>query len=178
MPTNYAPIIAVWNTNTLPVGVTSNCTPLANTMTTQQKLDAVNGWVVPGPMVDVPVGPVIAYLAITGKLLVLEGYAASPPPGSNTLTVAAVTMFSKIANSQMPINSFQMSNTVIATALTGMMELMAADANTTISNTDVAAILGMASTYIPWWVSQGFPSQLSVMDLEANSCGLIPPGTY
>jgi hypothetical protein len=40
----YDPLIAVWNTTALPAGVTG--APLAASMTKQQKLDTINGWMV------------------------------------------------------------------------------------------------------------------------------------
>jgi hypothetical protein len=42
--TYYDPLIAVWNTTTLPAGVTGS--PLAASMSKQQKLDTVNAWMV------------------------------------------------------------------------------------------------------------------------------------
>ena len=158
---NYAPLAAVWPATGLPFGVSG--TPLAAGDSAAAKLDKIGGWLAAGPAQDVPIIAVVNYLALAGKLVALQAYAASPP--ATPAGAAAAAFFALVRIDAADI--VQMSNPVVYAAVQGWLDAWAGDANTGITGADVAAILGLAATFVPWWQSAGFASPLNLNDVAA-----------
>ncbi|HZT90279.1 MAG TPA: hypothetical protein VFA12_20230 [Stellaceae bacterium] len=172
MPRDYTALKTAWNSSTQPPsGVTG--TALIGSMTNQQKADAINGWVVAGSKVDVPIGSVIAYLALQGKLTGLQTYVAGTGQQPQSL-VAAKELLTLLSTPS--ITSFQMSNPATGTAVENFLNALAADSASGIVAADVTALLAMADTTVLWRVANGYADPITIMDLEA--AGLIPLGTY
>jgi hypothetical protein len=162
----YTALIAAWNGATQPpTGVTG--TALISSMTTAQKLAAVNNWAVPGPNADVPVSAVVGYLGLQGKLSGLQAFAANPPSGdTNTEAIlAAKELVAIIGCPNAP--DFGMSNSAYYSTIQGMLNALAADASSGITATDVTNLLALAATTVPWWQAGGYTSAISTADLGA-----------
>ena len=158
----YDTLIAAWNSTTLPAGVTG--TPLSASMTTAQKLAAINSWTVVGPYQDVTPSSVVAYLALNVKLAGLINYAKSPPA-----TAAGIAASELIALLGMGTNapSFAMSNPSVFTTISTMLNAVAADPNSGLASADVANLLALAATTMPWWQHAGYTSAFNSNDLAA-----------
>jgi hypothetical protein len=165
MPNNYSALVAAWNATGLPAGVTG--TALTSEMTPQQKLAAIQGWVVAGPTQDVTPGQVTMYLASQMKLTSLRNYSqtASPIAGANAAGVnAALDLFEMLT-----VPAIKMSDPTIAAGVEMLLAAMVADtANSGITATDQANLLALgAGPSIPWWQSIGLASPITPMDLTA-----------
>jgi hypothetical protein len=164
---SYGALIAAWGSPTqLPAGVTGT---LLNGLSQALKIAAVNGWTVAGPTQDVSGGAVLGYLALSGKLASLETYAGSPPTGSITGFPQAVMAAKQLITllSYPSFTGFQTSNTTVYATVSNFLSLLAADAASGITSTDVAALLSLTATTIPWWQSVGLTSPISAGDLAA-----------
>lgn len=168
----YATLTAAWNSTTLPAGVTG--TPLTAQMSPQAKLAALQGWVLAGPMIDVPVGKVAGYLMRNGKEAGLASYATTPPTGASPVAVGAAKMLVQMCNNQSPVTSFEMSDPTTAGEVEAMLTALVADTNTGLTATDQTVIIGYATgPTLPWAqtpAAEGggdLPGQLSAMDLTA-----------
>jgi hypothetical protein len=160
---NYAPLSSVWATTGLPADVTG--TPLAAGMTAAEKLAAIGTWMVAGPMQDVSVSSVSAYLAVQGKLPRLEAYAAAAPATAATLAEAAAkSYFDLLPNG---VRTIEMSNATVYAAVQGWLNAWTGDTNTGVTSTDVTNILALAATQIPWWEANGYPGPININDLAA-----------
>ncbi len=101
-----------------------------------------------GPNLDVPVGSVIAYLALQGKLSGLKRYVAAGT-GSAQALVAADELLTILSSPN--VKSFALSSPSVYTALQGFLGALVADtANSGITSTDEAALLGMAANIMPF----------------------------
>lgn len=143
--TNYAPLIAAWNSSTQPpTGVTG--TGINGTMTTAQKLTAVNGWVITGAIPSV--------LSVTGNQVVncinyTEFSAISSTAQVNILRLCSITgpLVGGSANT-----AFLVDGLIIANFTTG--------------SKTIAALTALAQAAVtPWWQAQGFTGPFSTTDL-------------
>jgi hypothetical protein len=134
--------------------------------TPAQKLAAINALTLAGPAVDVPVGEVAGYLALQGKLSALQAYAASPPAGANATAVVAAKELVTLLGAP-SVSVFRMSDAATATAVRNFLNALTADAATGITAQDVAALLGLAATTLPWWQASGYSSPIAQSDLDA-----------
>lgn len=166
---NYAALIAAWNSTALPSGVNAAGTPLSSSMTSAQKLAAVNGWTVAGPNVDVPVSAIVGYLGLNAKLATLIKYAATAPA-----TEAGVAGAELIAVIQCPnAPGFRTSQASVLATLQTMLSALAGDVNSGIAAGDVTALLALAATTMAWWQAPtaqngaGLTSPVTEADLEA-----------
>lgn len=145
--------------------------------TTAQKLAAVNALTVAGPNADVSVSSAALFLANEGKWAALVAYAQkafATLQAGGTLTTAQSAAAQLNALMQTPqFTVFQTSTSAGLAAVTAMLNAVASDSASGISSGDVAALLGMAQTTIPWWqatVAQGgggLSSPVGVGDLSA-----------
>lgn len=143
--TNYAPLIAAWNSSTQPpTGVTG--TGLNGTMTTAQKLAAVNGWVITGTIPTV--------LSVNGpQILNCINYAEFAAI-SSTAQLNLLTM----CNNQGPL--------VGGSANTAFMVDGLLIANFTTGSKTIAALTALAQAAVtPWWQANGFTGPFSTTDL-------------
>jgi hypothetical protein len=168
MPANYATLQAAWNaamaSGYLPSGVSG--TAITTAMTAQQKLAAIEGWTVAGPVQDVTVAQVVGYLAIAGKLTALQSYAASPPSGAAASGVAAAKDFMTLLalGGSTPI---AMSEAQIAAGVETLLAALVADStNSGIAASDQTALLALA---------QGAPQRWDRTPVAQGGAGL--PGT-
>jgi hypothetical protein len=156
---NYSALITAWHDATQPpTGVTG--TGLTGSMTTAQKIVAVNGWTVPGPNIDVPVSSVVGYLSLNGKLSGLIKYAASPPATEAGIAGAELVAVINCPNAP----NFQTSQSGAYSAVSGLLTALAGDSNSNISSTDATALLALSATLIPWWQTAGLSSPISTAD--------------
>ena len=161
---SYSNLIAAWNAPTTPpAGVTG--ASLAG-LATAAKIAAVNGWTVAGPAKDVSASSVLGYLALQGKLSMLQIYAAgAPTTGRSAAQVAACEL---VALFTLPsFTGFQMSNPAVYAACGGFLSALTLDAVSGIVAADVTNILALAATTAPWWESAGLSSPISAADLDA-----------
>jgi hypothetical protein len=143
--TNYAPLIAAWNSTTQPpTGVLG--TALATGMTTQQKLNAVNGWVITGSVPTV--------LSVTGPQVAncinwTEFNALSSTAQINILT---------LCNSPGPLVGGSANTTFL---VDGMIL-----ASFTTGSKTIAALTALAQAAVtPWWQQNGFTGPFTTTDL-------------
>lgn len=158
----YDALVAAWNSTTQPPANVTG-TGLSSSMTTAQKLAALNGWAVAGPNVNVNVSAVVGYLGLNGKLSALAKYAASPP--ATAAGVAGQELLAIINCPNAP--AFQTSNPTVYQTIEGMLTTLAGDANSGISSTDVTNLLALAATTVPWWQANGYGRPISMDDLTA-----------
>jgi hypothetical protein len=144
--TDYAPLIAAWNSATQPpTGVTG--TGLTGGMTTAQKLAAVNGWVITG------VVPTTLYVTGT-QLLNCINYAEF-----KALTATQQANLLALCNSPGLLiggsaNTAQMADGMIL------------DYFTNHSGPTITALTALAqATATPWWQANGFTGPFSTTDL-------------
>lgn len=150
--TNYAPLTAIW-------GAISGSTDTA-------KLATLNAMTVAGPPQDVPLGSVIGYLGLAGKLKPLIAYASAPPSGAVPASVAVAEALVTLL--QMPnAPGFSMSNPTTYAAVNGMLTQLVADPLSGIAAADPAALLALSATTVPWWQANGFNGPLNQNDLNA-----------
>ena len=185
MPANYTALTAAWNGTPLPylpAGVSG--TALASGMTAPQKLAAMQGWTVAGPMQDVTVAQVVGYLAIAGKLTALKAYAAtaSPTAGTNAAGVTA-------ANDLMTLlglggaTPIQMSQPSIAAGVEALLAALVADtANSGIAASDQTALLALAQgAAVPWWkatVAAGGAGLSGLTEMDLTAAGLATSADF
>lgn len=131
---------------------------------THEKLDAVNAPI--SATVDVPVSKVIAYLALQGKLAGLQAYAANPPQGAVAQAVVAAKELVTLLDLT-SITIFEMSNPQTYSAIQAFLNALASDTATGVTSTDVANLLAMATTTMPWWKANNYPSPINESDLVA-----------
>lgn len=122
--------------------------PSISGSTTQEKLDAINALTVAGPNVNVQPSQVVRYLALNLKLATIMKYAASPP---STLAGTCATELVALLNIGQNAPPFYTSDPADYAALQGMLNALAGDAASGITSDDVAALLALASTTMPWW---------------------------
>lgn len=175
--TDYSALVAAWNSTVQPPPGVSGA-PLLGTMSTAQKLAAMNAWTVAGPAQDVTPVSVLDYLFLNGKLPALQAYATTPPEGASATAVVAAK---ELTSAQFPQLTIQTSNPAVYAVIAGMIEALAADTNTGITASDAANLLGLAATTIPWWRAStaqggaGLAAPVAQTDLLA--VGLIAAGS-
>ena len=134
------------------------------TGTTEQKLSEINAATVSGANIDVPVGQVAGYLALSGLLPGIQSFAGNPPVGANAgAIVAAKGIVTLLATPQVTV--FETSKAETHAAIQTMLGALVA--MSLISSTDAATLLGMAATTLPWWQFIGLTSPINLADLEA-----------
>lgn len=144
--TNYAPLIAAWNSTTQPpTGVTG--TGLNGTMTTAQKLTAVNGWVITGVVPNV--------LNVSGAQV------------ANCINFAEFNALS----STVQLNILTLCNNVGpllgGSANTAFLVDGLVIANFTTGSKTIAALTALAQASVtPWWEANGFTAPFSTTDLQ------------
>jgi len=139
--------------------------------TTAQKLGAINALTVDGPIADVSISAVVAYLALGGKLAGLQAYAQNPPNNANAeAIIAARELVALMSSPNAP--SFRMSDPAVYATVQDFLSALAGDAATGITADNQAALLALAATTIPWWQAIGYTSPISQGDLDAAG-GLI-----
>lgn len=134
--------------------------------TTAQKLTAINAATVAGPAQDVPIGDVVAYLALQGKLSGLQAYVMAGTGNATALT-AAKELLTLLSTPSVTV--FRMSNAETYATVQNFLEDLAADSGSGsgITSADVTNLLALAATAEPWWQSAGYTSPISLNDLEA-----------
>jgi hypothetical protein len=156
----YDALVSLWAT--LPAGDT-----------TDQKLAAVNAMTVAGSKQDVPVGEVVGYLALQGKLSALQDYAAAKV-GAAQPVMAARELVTLLATPS--VTSFRTSDPAAYATISGFLTALAGDANSGITSADAAALLALAAgPAITWCRANGYPDAapniggggLTMIDLEA-----------
>lgn len=140
--------------------------------TTAQKLAAINALTVAGPNQDVPVGTVVGYLALQGKLSGLQAYVVSTPPPAATPLTAAKELLTLLSTPSVTV--FQMSVPSVYSAVEAFLDALAADPNSGIVSADVAALLALAAgPEVLWTAANGYPpGGINMNDLVAAG-GLV-----
>jgi hypothetical protein len=134
--------------------------------TTAQKLASVNTLTVAGPPKDVSASAVLAYFALNAKLSGILTYAASPPVNSAAPVVVAAKEFAALFS--MPaFTTFQLSDPSILATAQVFLNLLASDANTGVTASDVTALLALSNTTLLWWQSAGYPRPFDSGDITA-----------
>lgn len=136
---------------------------LPSTDTTAQKLAAMNALTVAGPNVDVPISSAVGYLGLNAKLATLMKYAANPPATAAGIAGAELVAVMNCPNAP----AFGTSNPTTYATLQEMLNLLAGDAASGITSTDVTNLLGLAATTIPWWRANGYPRPVDMGDVQA-----------
>jgi len=156
--TDYTALASLWAT--LPAGDT-----------TEQKLAAVNAMSVAGPKQDVPVGEVVGYLALQGKLSALQDYAAAKT-GQAQAVIAARELATLLAAPS--VSTFRMSDETTYGAIAAFLNALAGDAASGITAADVTALLALAQAPdISWCRANGYPDAaqggggLTLIDVQA-----------
>lgn len=143
--------------------------------TTAEKLAAIDALTLAGPNQDVRATAVVGYLALAGKLAGLQAYAASAST-SAPAGVAAKQFFALLSIPS--FTAFEMSDPTVYQAVEAWLNAWAADSATGITADNVAAILALAATTLPWWQAPvasgggGLTSPVSQNDLDAVVGGL------
>jgi hypothetical protein len=132
--------------------------------TTAEKLAAINALTVAGPNQDVPPSAVVAYLALNGKFAALMKYAQSPPATDAGVAAANFAAIIGLGNNA-PI--FEMSVPATYAAIEAMLDALASDPASGVASADVAALLALAATAVPWWQANGYTSPIGPNDLAA-----------
>jgi hypothetical protein len=121
---------------------------------TAQKLAAVNAMTVAGPNIDVAVSSVVGYLALNGKLSVLQKYAANPPATEAGIAGAELVALLMCPNAP----AFRMSDGTTYAAVSAFLNALAGDGNSGIAANDVTALLALATgPMVTWCHANGYP---------------------
>lgn len=168
--TYYAALIAAWNGTTQPpTGVTGMA--LTSTMTTAEKITAVNGWTVAGPNQNVSIASVIRYLGLNLKLAGLQRYASAALASTATLTEAQVAGSEFAAVLACPNAApFQAGD---AASIEALLTEIASDSNSGLTTTDVTNLMALFATTTPWWQAPvangggGLSSPVGLPDCQA-----------
>ena len=168
----YDALKTAWNGATQPpIGVTG--TALAAGMTTQQKLDAVNGWTVPGPNIDVAPSTVQSNLLLLGAYFTLEAFSQGANSGDQTHDKAlyAAKALIKLLNSP-NASVFQMSDANKYAQIKGMMDNILAQevavpGSTGFTQSVHDSLLALAATTTTWWQANGYSRQFDLGDVAA-----------
>lgn len=137
------------------------------TGTTDEKLAAVNALTLPGPNADVPVAAVEGYLSLAGVPTAMEDWIAANPAPSVPRT-ACNELLRTIASPH--VETFAMSQPATYAALQGMLQAL--EAVSLLTSGQVADLLAMAATTVPWWQASvaagggGLSGPVSETDLE------------
>ncbi len=136
----YDALIAAWNGATQPpAGATG--TPITGGMTTQQKLDAVNGWTVAGPATQMIIPTYIIYNAID-----------------------PAEFLSLSAGNQQLVRDILSMGTVdvsVGTSVRNRLLALFGVATTTRANL-VAKAKDYDATPVPWWKANGYTSPFNL----------------
>lgn len=144
--TDYAPLIAAWNGATQPpAGATG--TAIIGTMTTAQKLAAVNGWTVTG---SIPTTIMISGSAVANCIDKTEFLALTAQKQSNVLAICNCPglLLGGSANTNH--------------LLVGILLDAFPPAGATIANLTALA----KATTQPWWQSNGYPRAFDLGDVS------------
>lgn len=160
----YAALAAAWTAATTPPeGVTG--ASLAG-LSTEQKINIINGWTVAGAPADVPVRAVAGYLSTNLKIAALINYAASPPGESIAASVGVAQNLVAVLTKITQPPDFEVSNPAILEGLTAALAQLVSDPLCGLTADDEAALLALSHTTIPWWQAVGLTSPISAPDLE------------
>lgn len=117
--------------------------------TTQEKLDAINTLMVPGPSVPVPVLKVMTYLRTNNLWMAIK---ASVSPGAQ----AAVDY-----NEDPRVQTIDLSLPVVQ----GMLADLAAHSLLTLPQ--IGEIIALGKTSVTWWAANGYARPFDLGDIEA-----------
>lgn len=128
--------------------------------------------------VDVPVQSVAGYLGNAMKLAGFLAWAASPPTGASTASIAAAQELAFAFQHPQLFPTFYMSNPTTATQMQGALAALVSPGSGVagpITAADQAAIIGLAAQTVPVW-----QPALQIVDLQRVQragaiSAMIPP---
>lgn len=141
----YDALKAAWNSTQLPAGVVG--TALTAQMSISERLEAINGWLVAGPRVNIPVAQIIRYLSTKRKLALVLRYGANPPQTEAGSCAAELCALLSLGTAAPP---FMTSHDDDHAAFCGMLKAISSDPNSGLAQGDADAIAALADRTIPW----------------------------
>jgi hypothetical protein len=148
IPANLVTLVALWQT-------------LDPSLTTADKLRAVNAIMVPGNPVDVPRAEINKVL--DGDLAALQAYIANPPQGGPLSTLIAANYLVALVTYEASYSpTLRTSSPLYFATIQGMVpDLLAAG----VTQATIANLVALIRPLTPWWQANGFSGPVNIWDL-------------
>jgi hypothetical protein len=141
---------------------------LPATMTTIQKLSAINNSLVPGPSKDVNRTDIKTVLVSNSAYAAMKAYVANPG-GSNQQALIACNYLLAIVDYEPgtvgPV--LATSNPTNLATINALLPGLTADPNTGVTPVTINALSSLITPLVPWWQMHGFFMPVTVADLAA-----------
>ncbi|WP_439398656.1 hypothetical protein ACRQ5Q_14990 [Bradyrhizobium sp. PMVTL-01] len=142
-----------------------------STMTTIEKLSAINGSIAPGPPVDVLRSEVKKILSVGGALLKMQAYVSNPAAAtSQPCLMASNYLLALIAyEPSLPSMSdtLKTSDQTNLNIIQAMIPNLMADPTNGMTQQIMDQIMALINPNVPWWKANGFSGPIVVSDLIA-----------
>ena len=141
---------------------------LPATMTTIQKLSAINNTLVPGPSKDVNRADIKTVLVSNGAYAAIKAYIANPGAANQQALIACNYLLAIVDYEPGTVGPvLATSNPTNLATINALLPGLTADPNTGVTQATINALMALITPLVPWWQMHGFSMPVTVADLAA-----------